>query len=221
MQTQRKARLHTLVTAAVMVALATALALATAQIPFLNLPFGGGFTIASMLPIVLVSYMYGTRAGLLTAFAYSLVQILLGAFTGGGYVLSLFTVGSDDFMGVGAGIAVLFIDYILAYTLIGFGGIFRKSENKTKSLILGTVVGLSFRYLAHILSGVIFFGVWAERFFGQEGFPGGEWILSHISGGALSLLYAVVYNGLFMIPEILITAVCAAVVSRVPEIKRQ
>lgn len=220
MQTKATQTLHTLVTAAVMVALATALALATAQIPFLNLPFGGGFTIASMLPIVLVAYMYGTRAGLVTAFAYSLVQVLLGAFTGGGYVLSLFTVGSDDFMGIGAGIAILFIDYVLAYTLIGFGGIFRKCENKTKALVLGTVAALGLRYLAHILSGVIFFGVFAEWFFGQDGFPGGAWILSHLAGGGLSLLYAVVYNGLFMIPEILITAVCAAVVSRIPQIKR-
>ncbi len=221
MQAQKKRQLNTLVTAAVMVALATALALITAQIPFLNLPFGGGFTIASMLPIVLVAYMYGTRVGLVTAFAYSIVQLLLGAFTGSGYVLALFTVGDDNFMGVGAGIAIVLIDYILAYTLIGFGGILRRSKNKTKALVLGSVVGLSLRFLSHILSGVIFFGVYAEWFFGQEGFPGGEWILSHIAGGWLSILYAVVYNGLFMIPEILITAACAAAVSRVPQIAKR
>ena len=38
-----------------LLALATALAFACAYIPFLNLPFGGGFTIASMLPIIIVA----------------------------------------------------------------------------------------------------------------------------------------------------------------------
>ena len=44
-----------------LLALAAALAFACAYIPFLNLPFGGGFTVASMLPVVLIAYMYGTR----------------------------------------------------------------------------------------------------------------------------------------------------------------
>ena len=44
-----------LTTSAVMLALSAALAVVCALIPFLNLPFGGSFTIGSMLPIVLVS----------------------------------------------------------------------------------------------------------------------------------------------------------------------
>ena len=52
-----------LTTSAIMLAMATVLALVCAYIPFLNLPFGGGFTIASMLPIVIISYMYGMKWG--------------------------------------------------------------------------------------------------------------------------------------------------------------
>ncbi len=215
-----KGKTQALATSAVMIALATALSLICAVIPFLNLPFGGGFTIAAMLPIVLVSYIYGIKWGLGTALAYSLIQLALGAFTGGGYVISLFTVGDDNFMGVGAGIAIVLIDYIIAYTLLGFGGIFRGHKNKTVGLVAGTAVALSLRYLAHIISGAIFFGVWAEWFFSQEGFYAiGASILNTFSGAGLSLVYSIFYNGLYMIPEIIITSVVAAVVSRIPQVK--
>ncbi len=205
-----------------MIALSTVLSLICAVIPFLNLPFGGGFTVAGMLPIVLVAYFCGTRQGLLTALAYSVVQLALGAFTGGGYVLALFTVGSDDFMGYGAAVGIILLDYMVAYTVLGFGGLFRKHKNRTAGLVLGTVLALSLRYLVHILSGVIFFGTFAEWFFSQEGFYAiGQVILSHFSGFSLSLIYAVFYNGLFMLPEIVITAGVAALLSRVPLIRQR
>ena len=66
-----------LTTSAIMLALAATLAVTCALIPFLNLPFGGGFTIASMLPIVIVSYMYGLRWGLFTSFTYAFLQIMM------------------------------------------------------------------------------------------------------------------------------------------------
>ena len=215
-----KGKTQALATSAVMIALATALSLICAVIPFLNLPFGGGFTIAAMLPIVIVSYIYGTWWGLGTALAYSLIQLALGAFTGGGYVISLFTVGDDNFMGIGAGIAIVLIDYIIAYTLLGFGGIFRNCKNKTVGLVAGTAFALSLRYLAHIISGAVFFGVWAEWFFSQEGFYSiGASILDAFSGTGLYIVYSIFYNGLYMIPEIIITSLVAVIISRIPQIK--
>lgn len=204
-----------------MIALSTTLALICGAIPFLNLPFGGGFTVASMLPIIIVAYIYGIKTGLCTAFIYSIIQIMLGALTGGGYVISLFTIGSDNYMGVTAGIFVILIDYIIAYTVLGLGGLFRNMKNRTLGLVLGVLVALALRYLAHIISGTIFFGIWAEWFFSQEGFYHiGTKILGTFSGTGLSLVYAVFYNGLFMIPEIIITAVCAIPVSRLPQLKK-
>ena len=206
-----------------MLALATVLAIVCAYIPFLNLPFGGGFTVASMLPIVLVAYMYGTRWGLFTAGCYSVIQIVLSLTQGAsGTVMMLFLPASEGFMGYGAGVAILVIDYVLAYTVIGLGGAFRERiESKTGALVLGTVLALGLRYLAHILSGYIFYGAWAEWFFTQEGFYAvGGAILDAFSGNMLSLVYSVFYNGLFMIPEIVITAVAAAAVSRIPQIKK-
>ena len=122
-----------LTTSAVMLALAAILAMVCALIPFLNLPFGGGFTVASMLPIVLVSYMYGIKWGLFTSSVYSVIQIVMDLYLGkGSTIIALFMPSSDEFMGYGAAIAILIIDYLVAYSVLGFGGIFRnKIKNKT------------------------------------------------------------------------------------------
>ena len=90
-------------------------------------------------------------------------------------------------------------------------------KGKIKSTALcvcaGTVFATCLRYLVHIISGAIFFGSWAEWFFTQEGFYAiGEKIMSTFSGGVLALVYSVFYNGLYMIPEIVITAVLTPVV---------
>lgn len=218
---QQKARRLTV--SGMMLALATVLAIVCAYIPFLNLPFGGGFTVASMLPIVIVAYMYGTKWGLFTAGCYSLIQIILSLTQGAsGTVMALFLPESDDFMGYGAAVAIILIDYIIAYTVLGLGGIFRnKIKSKTGALVLGVVVAISLRYLAHIISGYIFYGAWAEWFFSQDGFYAiGNVILNAFSGKVLSLVYSIFYNGLYMIPEIIITAIAAVPVSRIPQIKK-
>ena len=214
-QTQR------LTTSAVLLALAMVLAMVCALIPFLNLPFGGGFTVASMLPVVIISYMYGMKWGFFSAAIYSVIQIVMDLYLGkGSTLLALFMPNSEDFMGIGAAIAILIIDYLVAYTLLGFGGAFRKMKNKTLALILGVVLALSLRYFAHIVSGYIFYGAWAEWFFTQDNFYAiGGWILDTFSGEGLAIIYSIFYNGLYMIPEIIITAVAAVIVSRLPVIK--
>ena len=206
---------------AVMLALSTVLAVVCELIPFLNLPFGGGFTVASMLPVIIISYMYGIRWGLFTSFAYSCIQIIISMIMGK-TVIALFTPSSDDYMGIAIAFAIVFIDYLLAYTVLGFGGIFRnKIKSKVLAIVLGVIVALSLRYICHIISGYIFYGAWAEWFFSQEGFYAvGEKILVAFSGKGLALLYSVFYNGLYMIPEIIITSIVATVVSNISYIKK-
>lgn len=216
-------KIRRLTVSGMMLALSTVLAIICAYIPFLNLPFGGGFTVASMLPIVIVAYMYGTKWGLFTAGCYSLIQIVLSLTQGkGGTVIALFLPESDDYMGIGAAIAIILIDYVVAYTLLGFGGVFRnRIKNKTLSIVLGVIIALSLRYVAHIVSGYIFYGAWAEWFFTQEGFYSiGGFILDTFSGRVLSIVYSIFYNGLFMIPEIIITAIVAVPISRIPLIRK-
>ena len=117
-------------------------------------------------------------------------------------------------------VIVCLIDYVIAYTVLGLGGIFRKKFGTRKSLVCGSIVAISLRYLAHIISGAIFFGTWAEWFFTQDGFPAwGQKILDTFSGDSLATVYSIIYNGTYMIPEIIITAIVACLVVRIPQIK--
>ena len=197
-----------LVTSAMLIAIATVLSLFTP----LNLPFGGGITLASCLPIILISFVYGVKFGLFSAFIYSILQMI----TGMNIVASFFLPG-DSQMVIWKAICVCLLDYVAAYTVLGLGGVFKnKIKNTPLAITIGTIISLLLRYIIHIISGAIFFGTWAEWFFTQEGFYKiGETILNTFSGTSLSLMYSVFYNGLYMIPEVIITAVIAPVVYKI------
>ncbi|MBQ2774784.1 MAG: energy-coupled thiamine transporter ThiT [Clostridia bacterium] len=212
----RKNTTQIIVESALMIAVATVLNVVCSFIPFLNLPFGGGFTICSMLPIVLIAYRNGTKWGLVSGFIYALIQMLLGFRT----VSAFFLPDSDSYMILWKAVTVCVIDYIIAYTVLGFGGIFRnKVKSPAAGLCLGSIVAIGLRYIAHIVSGYIFFGSWAEWFFTQDGFYaiGGK-ILDTFSGEGLAIVYSIFYNGLYMIPEMVITAVVALIIGNIPQI---
>ena len=212
---EKKQRTQALTVSAIMIAFSVSISAICAVMPFLNLPFGGGFTIASMLPIIIVAYMYGTKWGLLTAFTYSILQMLLGFNT-----VSAFFLPGDSQMIWWRAVLVILIDYVIAYSVLGLGGIFRNKVETKKALVLGSVYAIFLRYLAHIISGAIFFGAWAEWFFTQDGFPAwGEKILEIFSGASLATVYSIIYNGTYMIPEIIITAIVAYFITRITQIK--
>lgn len=181
------------------------------------MPFGGQLTLVSMLPIVLISYRHGVRWGLTAGFAYALVQMVLGADT----VTAAFQPGYfGDGALIGKAAVMCLLDYLLAYTLLGLGGLFRERiKNPGLGLMCGSLVALTGRYLAHILSGYLLFSGWAAWFFTQDGFPAwGASLVSSLSPNVLGLVYSIVYNGLFMVPEIFLTAVASLLVARVPQI---
>ncbi len=217
-------QIRKLTLSAVMLALSTVLALVCALIPFLNLPFGGCITIASALPIIIISYMYGVKHGLFTAFAYALIQIVCDLLLGhSSVILALFTPNSESFGGFTMAIFVLLLDYLLAYTVLGLGGLFRKRLGKGAALSLGAIVVLALRYVAHVISGAIFYGAWAEWFFTDTvaaEWAISRWIMAHLDGASLSFVYSLIYNACYMLPEILLTAVLAVVVARIPNIKK-
>ena len=94
-------------------AILLALAVVLSYIKFWQLPFDGSITLFSMLPICLVAIKYGWKWGLGTAFCYSWFQILQGGVFGWG-LTPVMLIGS------------LFLDYILAFTVLGLAGVFRK-----------------------------------------------------------------------------------------------
>ena len=201
---------------AMLIAIAVVLELVGKKV-FPPMPFGGQLTLVSMLPIVLVSYRHGVKWGLVTGLAYGLVQMALGA----GTVTAAFQPGyfGDGTM-IGNAIVMCLMDYILAYTALGLGGSFRNRIRRPGvSLMLGSLVALGGRYLAHILSGYILFAGWAEWFFTQDGFPAwGAALVGNLSANALGWVYSIVYNGMYMLPEMILTAVAAMLLGRISQI---
>ena len=182
-----------------------------------EMPFGGQVTLVSMLPVVLISYRHGVKWGLFSAFVYALLEMALGAKT----VSAAFLPG---YFGDGAmifnALLMCLLDYMIAFTVLGMGGMFRnKLQKPGVALMCGSLVALGLRYLTHIASGYILFASYAEWFFTQEGFPAwGATLVETLNPTALGITYSVVYNGFYMIPEIICTAVVSVLLARVPKI---
>ena len=182
-----------------------------------EMPFGGQITLVSMLPVVLISYRHGVKWGLLAGVAYAIIEMLIGAKT----VAAAFQPGyfSDEVMLVNA-VIMCVLDYLVAFTAVGLGGVFRdKIQNKGLALMCGSLVALGARYVAHVASGYILFAGWAEWFFTQDGFPAwGAALVESLSPNMLGFLYSLVYNGMYMVPEMICTAIVAVIIARVPKI---
>lgn len=179
-----------LVLGGVMIALATVLSL----VKVFQLPYGGAITLCSMLPIMFYAYRYGAKWGCFAGFIYGVIQMLLGGNIAAPTTAIL--------------IGIVIFDYLLAFTVLGFAGIFKsKIKNDAGAFTLGIVVAATLRYICHIISGAVFFGQYAEWFFVDMNGPFGEFAMSNLSGAGLGTFYSVIYNGTFMVPEIIISGV--------------
>ena len=182
-----------------------------------EMPFGGQLTIVSMLPVVLISYRHGVKWGLVSGVAYAFLQMALGAKT----VAAAFQPGyfGDGTMLVNAFIMCA-LDYLAAFTVLGLGGAFRnRCSTPASGLMAGAALALGARYVAHIGSGYILFSSWAEWFFTQDGFPAwGAQLVQSLPPEMLGLVYSVVYNGMYMIPELLLTILASGLLAKVPKV---
>ena len=182
-----------------------------------EMPFGGQVTLVSMLPVVLISYRHGVKWGLVSGLCYAMLEMAIGAKT----VAAAFQPGyfGDGTMIVNA-LIMCVLDYLVAFTVLGLGGMFRNTVKAPgMALSLGAIVALGARYIAHIASGYILFSGWAEWFFTQEGFPAwGAGLVESLSAEMLGFVYSLVYNGMYMVPEIILTAIVAVFLARVPGI---
>ena len=180
-------------------------------------PFGGQITLVSMLPVVLISYRHGVKWGFVAAFTYALLEMAIGMKTvSAAFLPGYFGDGTMIFKAL----LMCLLDYLLAFSALGLGGIFRDRIKKPGTgLFCGSLVALTARYLCHIFSGYILFSGWAEWFFTQDGFPawGARWAES-LSPAGLGWVYSIVYNGMYMVPEIILTASAALLLSRIPRV---
>lgn len=172
--------------AAIMVAIATVLSI----LKLVSLPYGGSVTIASMLPIVIIGYRHGIRWGLLSGLVFGVIQQLLGINT-----LSYATSWK-------AAIAIILLDYIIAFMVAGLGGIFKEKAKQPTALLLGSILICVLRYICHVISGAT---VWAG--------------LSIPDKAALA--YSCSYNATYMIPETIVTALLAYYVGSVLDFRSE
>lgn len=186
---------HILAEGALMIALATVLSL----IKVYEAPLGGAVTLLSMAPIIIFSMRRGIAAGLYSGFVFSIIQLTLGI-ANVGWVPDLW----------GKALCII-LDYILPFTVLGLGGMFRKtqfSQNPRKNLIvqalLGTLVVTLIRFLFHVFSGVVIWYSLDLIWYADD--PG------HIVNNYPPFLFSLIYNGWFMVPEIIETAIGVPVI---------
>ena len=135
-----------LVEVAVFSALAYLLDLVSGLLSLKIWPQGGSISIA-MIPIFLMSFRWGIKGGILSGFLLGLLQFILG-------FSQIYTL----LQGI--------IDYGIAFSVVGLAGIFASqvknslaNDNKRNWItfvLLGTFLGSTLRYLAHVYSGIVF-----------------------------------------------------------------
>lgn len=106
------------------------------MIEFIKFPQGGGIALFSMMPVMVVSLLFGKAEGLTSGLLYGLLKLLNGAYV----------VHPVQFL----------LDYVLANMVLGFAGSF--GNNKKIKVILGCLMASMISVLCSVLSGVVFFG---------------------------------------------------------------
>lgn len=175
---------------AAMVALATVLSF----IRIIKMPWGGSVTLLSMLPIVIFSIKNGVKNGLAVSFVFSLIQFAQGVMDG------LFGWGLTP----ASLVACILIDYLLAFTVLGLAGLFKKEG--LGGWICGCVLAMVLRLFMHFLSGVVIWHSFGELWGGFS--------------TESSVLYSLLYNGAYMVPEIIFTTIGAVILLKAPQTRK-
>ena len=126
-------------------AVCIALSFALSYIAPIHMPQGGSVTIASLVPLMIYSYMFGTKKGVFAGAVYGLLQII-----------------QDPWI---IHPAQMFLDYPIAFSAIGLSGMFAhvKALDKIPQLqiALGAIIASVLRFAAHLFSGVFAFSYMA------------------------------------------------------------
>lgn len=132
-----------LVECALMIALSTVLSM----FKLFEMPQGGSVTCASLVPLIIVSYRHGTKWGVGTAFAHSLLQMLIKFDAPPAKTFWAFA-------------AVVLLDYVVAFTCLGLASFFGKPfKNRAVSIAVGSAVVCFLRFLCSFASGIL---IWAD-----------------------------------------------------------
>ncbi|WP_409293039.1 energy-coupled thiamine transporter ThiT [Peribacillus sp. SCS-37] len=149
----------------------------------------------AMVPIFIVAFRWGFKASVAAGFLWGLLQIVLG--------------DADDILSPLQG----FIEYFIAFSFIGFAGLFYgpiqkalHGGSKKRALLfisLAVLAGSLARYFWHFLAGIIFWGIYAPD-------------------GMSPVLYSLIVNGGTMIGSAVLCAlVLNLLIGSAPRIIKQ
>ena len=200
MNTKFRTRLLALCECSILIALAIALSF----IRLWKMPMGGSVTLVSMLPIFLIAIKHSAGWAYGSAFLFSLVQLAQALIEGDVFVYC------EGWLTVV--ICVLF-DYLVPFTGLALAGLGKNlrlyrvregrepREVRSFGIFLGIFVAILLRFACHYITGVAIWGQWAP-----EGM--GAWV------------YSLLYNGGYLLPELILTLAVARLILAVPQMRR-
>lgn len=145
---------------------------------------GGDVTIGSMVPIMIIAFMYSTKWGIFTSLVYTVLNMI--------FKQVVTTLPTEAF---GSYALMIILDYVLAFGVFGLAGFFyRLMGSKRWAMPVSAAIVTFLRFLSHFAAGIILWGSYAP-----EGQP--VWI------------YSILYNGGYMLPELIINTVIVAILS--------
>lgn len=143
--------------------------------PLFELPQGGSVNL-EMIPICLFIIRWGLKDGLIGCTAFG--------------ILSVFVQGA-----VGYGWVSILLDYVVAFGVVGIGGIFRGK------VVPATVLGFFCRFVIHFISGITVYKILVPtELFG----------LTFVN----PWIYSLAYNGSYIVIDLIICLVVFAVLSK-------
>lgn len=96
-------------------------------------------------------------------------------------------------------IVCILFDYIIAFTILGVTGFFPKSN---RGLLVGTCLAMVLRFACHYFSGIT---IWA----------------STVPEETSPYVYSLLYNGTFMLPELVFTVIGVMLIFNLPIFKKK
>ena len=129
-------------------AICIAMSFALSYVRFLELPQGGSITLASLLPLMIYSYLFGIRKGVLAGIIYGFLQ----------FIQAPWFYHPIQFL----------LDYPIAFGAIGLAGLFHElklfDNRKIVQFLLGAVITVIIRYFSHVISGIFVFGTGDDNY---------------------------------------------------------
>ena len=122
-----------------MAGITVAMSFGLSYIKLWEMPQGGSITLCSLLPIMIFSYIYGTKKGVFVCFIYGVLQAIQDPWI----------IHPAQFL----------LDYPIAFATIGLTGIFANNFKNLPQIgfLLGGIVASVARFISHVLSGVFAF----------------------------------------------------------------